>query len=503
MGCLSHMSARNPNIFFLARPYKDKMDAINYLNTSDMRTTDFEGKQWVDVSVEWQKLPDALKASSDKWARRLSKLRIPVSECRFTHTGDITKLSEPTTGGKKSVYVLMESWNDHVRVAMEKAQAKLKKKTEPTNNTNDEHHDNDDDDPAAASGEAMCEIPLTLDEHFVYNNVVLKLRAYGDKTPDDMYVNFEDAVNALAIRRDNVPSLIELNHALVDGEEIVVISYDMLITLICIKAKNFPVAKEMKRWITHVTHAAQYNTDQNPMRQAEFASRHASYKAKDYGLMRRPVLYLNEVCSAHKAYDTYPDQIKDALPEDANMAEYSVFKGGFSLNELERIGDVRSDLKVLFPGCDPRPVHSTEFPSATKEQLEHEEGVAFWHDFDAQRIRNIKLRGRQYTELLILNHSDVLLAKTNMNTQSHLFVRSQLDARDQRALEAETRVKELEQEKLFFDLRMAAMQEKQDALEIARTSLQSEVDTTRRGALTVMPKEAAAIASAFWGMCAT
>jgi hypothetical protein len=79
-----------------------------------MQTVSFEDTEWVDLNSEWPKLPAPLKAVSDKWVRKLSKLRLPPLQCRFTVLGDITTPLEDGVKCKKSVFCPAGTWEERI-----------------------------------------------------------------------------------------------------------------------------------------------------------------------------------------------------------------------------------------------------------------------------------------------------------------------------------------------------------------------------------------------------
>lgn len=242
-----------------------------------------------------------------------------------------------------------------------------------------------------------------------------------------------------------------------------------------------------------MTHALQFKSGERATSQTEFATRHIDYRAATYGLSHHPALYLVEVCSARMARDMYEEHIDAAIPEGSNIDEFCLCKGGYTLDQAVRIAGIQGKLKSMFPGCDPRPVHLSEFPSADKETMLSEETMVFGDDFEPRRVKGIKLRGREYTEMIVMNSTDVQMAKNSMDSRARQYTRDQLDSASRRVSDANERVRALEMDKLISDMRLEALVEK-------NTALQSEVATTRKAALTVMPKEAAAIASTFWGV---
>ena len=182
--------------------------------------------------------------------------------------------------------------------------------------------------------------------------------------------------------------------------------------------------------------------------------------------------------SYHKI-ELFPEQIASAMPDGANIDEFVVCKPGMTLDEAERIGANRTELKKIFPGCDPRPVHTAEFPAVTKKDLQSFERQAFAQEFESQRIEGLVFNGEEKTELYLLDCDDIQTAKNNMNACAHRYIRSAIEG-------ANSAAKAHYVEQIKYEQRIA--------------SLKDELTSTRNAALQVMPVEAAKVLSTLWGI---
>ena len=468
------------------------MDATTIL--SKVHTVDFEGEKWVDAAVEWPKLPGNLQAASDKWARRFSKLRMATTRCRYAKFGNIDAvLDDPSVSCKKSVFVPWGTWKECICTAVDKSNAKSPSTahTPPPGVTSGPRSKPE----AQISGEhelRLDSVDLCVAEKFVYDGHVLPIRAYGVRTPEGFYLNYDDVTNAIAVRQDNMPDVIEIHTAHIGFEITKVISFDMLITLICLKAKTFPVAKQLKRWVVHVTFNAQLGNGQRVEPQVAFAMREGKFSRGMYGITEpdREVLYLLEVCSGMLAMSLFPDQVRDALPTGTAIENCFVAKPGFTLDEKDRVGSNRTRLKKIFPGCDPRPIHSAEFPGISAKGLGDLETSVFDQEFEGQRIEGIIHNGEEQRELYLFECIDAQTAKNSMNLHSHRYVRSAIASAESSARQHEVNRIKLEQQ--VTDVREASIRREEE--------LKQEIVSVRTAALQVMPPETAKIISTFWGI---
>ena len=230
-----------------------------------------------------------------------------------------------------------------------------------------------------------------------------------------------------------------------------------------------------------VTFNAQFGDGSMAMPQAAFAAGGKKFTREAYGMTEpeREALYVLEVCSGAHALDLYPDQISAALPPGRNINEFFVAKPGCTLDEKERIGSNRTKLGEIFPGCDPRPIHSAAFPGITKKHVRELETSVFKQEFGSQRIAGIVHKEEEQAELYLFECSDAQTAKNGMNLASYRYIRSVVASANAAA-----------------DAHKEAMLK----LEQKVADLQDELVITRKAALQVMPPETAKVVSTFWRM---
>lgn len=479
------------------------LDATTVL--ANMRNVTHEGANYIDVAVEYPLLPKALKSASDKWSSRFSKLRLPSNNCIYTKFGNFNEPIDKSLPSKKSVLVPVDQWRSAIMAAVEKANKKIQKHTAasnvaptPTSTPIPTHTPPSLSRPTDESvsrevpqGEASTEAttePMHLDqiqlgvtEAFVYESRTLPIRAYGERKPDMFFLNFDDVMDAIAVRTDLLPEVIDVQKVLVNNNLVKVLSYDMLITLICLKAKNFPVATCLKRWIVHVTFHAQYGEARKVESQGVVSMRDGKFTREMYGLTEtgREVLYMLDVCPGAYAMELYPEQVRAALPPGKKIDDFFVCKPGFTLDERNRISSNRTKLRKIFPKCDPRPIHSSEFPGISSKDLREMETTVFVQEFESQRIEGIVLNEEEQMEVYLFERADAQTAKNSMNMQSHRYIRAAIELAKQQA-------KDHEVEKIRMKQRIHDME--------------SELSSVRKAALQVMPPETAKIVSTFWGM---
>jgi hypothetical protein len=242
----------------------------------------------------------------------------------------------------------------------------------------------------------LSELALDQEEMFKFD---------GERTPDKFFVSFKDFHLAIGLSRVfEVPECIIVTSAMVDGVPAKLLAYDQMITLICLKANKNAVARELRRWMTAVIFAAQHGGARDVPTQAEFASRDADFLASTYfdDAHKTPINYIMDVCSVTEFEKEYPNKALRLVPAGRSVHDFRACKIG-SGDGKDRPGSVRRELLQLVPGCDPRPVAMERFPEATRVQLESEYELEMHEEFEDQRVRDIKLNNRQYTEMFILD----------------------------------------------------------------------------------------------------
>jgi hypothetical protein len=498
--------------------------------------TTFEGGEWVNVSVEWHRLPRCIQASSDRWLKRFAMLKIPLALVRFTEVDNIVAKLDVAPGGvKRTPWVLEDDWRRHVNTAYVRKvrlghatvsdctpqssndvsnDASTSATTDTGTNTSTGHPGNTilDLDP----------IMLTHAEKFTHNGQVLRMNMYGERTPDGLFTNITDILHAIGVRSDNIPTFVVIQRARVNGEEIRVVSFEMLITLICSTANAYEIAAALRRWITAVVVATQFGGEA-PVTQAVFATRSSKgYASKFYGFPnsqeKYACLYMLEACSGRLASELYPEQISAVLPEGRNIDEFCVVKRGSSIDGRTRTSDNRTALKRIFPGSDPLPVHTSGFPEISEADILDMETSVFVDEFEHRRIAGIRYRDSECKELYLFDHLDIHAARLSMDGHARQYVkqtitsakdeaavaRSDADQKDRACdiIRERLACRERELERSDHDLiesrqRCAALEKDVHA---SREMARAELSHTRKAALSTMPAESAKIAAVFWGV---
>ena len=449
---------------------------------------------------------------------------------RFTSVDNIAvQLNSAVGGVKRTAWVLMGDWKRHVNAAFAR---KVRLGHASYGASNDADASTNADAGANASPEHQDEttlelepIPLTHEEKFVHNGQVLQIAMYGARTPDGLFVSITDVIHIIGVRSGHIPKFVTLRCACVSGEEVKVVSFEMLITLICATAHNYEVAAALRKWITAIVVAVQFSTE-TPVNQAVFAIRSSKgYSSKFYGFPnsreKHACLYLIEACPGRLALDLYPEQVSAVLPTGRNIDEFCVAKPGSSIDGRTRTSDNRTVLKKIFPGSDPLPVHTSAFPEISESEIVLMEKSAFVDDFEHRRIEGIRYRDGDYTELYLFDQLDIHAARISMDGHAGQYVREAIVAAKNDAVRARTdadqkghtcdilqerlacRDRELtrsERENTQTHQRCIALEKEVSASrEVART----ELTHTRRAALSTMPAESAKIAAVFWGVSET
>lgn len=505
-------------------------------SANDMEVTSFQGVEYVDAAILWRHLPASLKSTSDKWTARLKTLKISPQSCRFTPTGNISELAT-SKAGRKSVYVPKHIWTSNTQRGTPSAAATLPgTRTESAQpprevqqvppeqgleEATDEASTSDDASTSALAPEsppndeviAVSELTLAQDEMLVYEGVVLNVRVYGQRVPDKFFVDFNDFHKAIGLTQTReVPDSITVSKIVVEGQTISALAYDEMITLICLKANKNAVARELRKWMTAVIFAAQHGGAQDVPTQAEFASRDVAFRASTYfdDAHKTPINYIMDVCSVLDFDHEFPNKALPLVPAGRNVHDFRACKIGCG-DGKDRPGSVRRELVQLIPGCDPRPVAIERFPEATREQLESTYESEMHEEFEEQRVRDIKLNGRQYTEVFILDLTMLEHARKKLGRLADEHRRKLLqDARQETQLAKDslsaivTQMNEIRSDLKVRDETMRNREETIRHLESTNkdktdrtVQLEREVHSLKGALMSALPKKCADIMSGF------
>ena len=515
----------------------------------NLRTATFGGDVWVNASVEWHNLPDCVKSSSEKWRKRLGVLKLPYALCRFTDLDNIeSELENPAKGGKRTTWVKLEDWRTYVQIAYDRKVRLGHATAIPSVNHASGQHSGQvgQSGQVALEGEAptsnsagrnggqdqiidLDQIVLTHEEMFVYNGRGLNLTMYGERTPEGLFVNVMDAINIIGLRNDSIPPFVTVQNARANNETIRVVSFEMLITLICATANGYEVASALRKWITAVVVTSQFSSEA-PVKQAVFATRgNKGYASKFYGFPdsreKYACLYMIEACAGQAALDQYPEQIAAILPSDRSIDEFCVVKRGSSIDGRTRTLDNRTTLKKIFPGSDPLPIHTSAFPQISEHDIVVMENSVFADEFDHRRIEGIRHRDGEYTELYLFDHLDIHNARLAMDSHACHYVKdtivaakdaatlakSEADTKDRecdilkerlsgRDRELERSGHELERSERDLEIVRQRCTALENEVHVAREAARAELSHTRKAAISTMPADTAKIAAVFWGV---
>ena len=216
-----------------------------------LQTTHFQGCEWVNLNDEWPRLPDCVKARSEKWRKRLDMLRIPHGLMRLTVIGDITKeLEDATKGGRRSAWLPADAWKDHVDAAMDRHIENAQLQQMLIRVSQNEMPDVNDPSPTRTlrleDVGTLTSVPLDPGERFTYEDVVLPMRLYGTRNPHLIYVNIDDVLEAVGFTLDHVPEFIILNKCTVSTSCVWVVSYEMMIATTCTIAPGSDIAAHLR-----------------------------------------------------------------------------------------------------------------------------------------------------------------------------------------------------------------------------------------------------------------
>ena len=304
--------------------------------------------------------------------------------------------------------------------------------------------------------------PIVMDEseHFSFHDRLIEIRAYGERTPSDLYVNAGDVKTALGINYHPLPHDIEVTCATLPcGKEIDVLSYGEQMALMSAYRKKSEVAFHIVTWVNRLAFAAQYGRAdvrekiedavdaQFSIVQGDRSDAHFSMRVGYYN-------YLLEVCSLSQLLELFPSAggILDRLPEHADPSEYTVVKYG--MGKADRPRAVVKELRRIFPGCNPVIVHTVRFPGATEQDAIDRE-TEWKVDFHDVNIKGVTHRRSSYTELFAVDadsskrgvrRMDEMLENHNeQREQAMIADKAALDEANLRAREADFKAELLEQ----------------------------------------------------------
>ena len=403
----------------------------------------FGGREWVDATIEYFKLPPSLQISDNKWDRRLRALgiRYILPDVRSTARGNIADL---VNGGRaqKSKYVVKSVWDAAV------AQAHRRMDEEAQSNQNDQADgdatrtvNNGDNQglvamslatasepqalanfptPDASTGprqpqiqddvaRSVVPIPLTHNECFHHNGQRMNIRVYGERTVDGLLLNARDVCESIGFRYQDMPDRIPVETVDVCGSLTQTVSWEAFIFLVFLKADGHIVANEIKRWIVDTVFAVQFQGGAHVASQAEYASRTSRFSSATYtGALSRDdfIIYAIDAFSAQALEDKYPGAVVAIAGDRIDTSR--IIKIG--IGKRERVQATRSDLNQILPGHDPRPILVLKVRGvADTDELKVLFEDAIFEEFADHRIGHdgrmsvMGPRNRNYTEMVVVD----------------------------------------------------------------------------------------------------
>ena len=349
----------------------------------------FRGREWVDATVEYFKLPPSVQISGNKWDRRLRALGIHciLPDVRSTAKGNIAVVVD-SGRAQKSKYVAKSVWDAAVARAHrrmdEEAQSNqndqadgdatmtmnngdnqglvamsLAVASEPQAPANfptpdastDPRHPQIQDDVARS----VVPIPLTHNECFHHNGQRMHIRVYGERTVGGLLLDARDVCASIVFRYEDMPDRVPVKTVDVRGSLTQTLSWEAFILLVFLKADGHIVANEIKRWIVNTVFAVQFQGGAHVASQAEYASRATKFSFATYtSTLSRDdlIIYAIDAFPAQALEDKYPGSVTTIAGDSINTSR--IIKIG--IGKRERIQATRGDLNKILPGHDPRPI---------------------------------------------------------------------------------------------------------------------------------------------------
>ena len=345
-----------------------------------METVTFDGQVFVRASTAYFDLPEELQIEADRWPRRLDSLRIKstLPNVRSCKINDITTLEARPV--RKSIYVLKTLWDAAVERARREGLVhvgprgrpstttsfiQLPASVMPANGVESAHADASEDtgSPSNARGGEEADtgaptsaqaprednmsapipsrrIPVHPDQVFTFEGQAMQIDLYGWSAHDKLLMNFNQVAAAIGFRTGDAPELISklLVRLQVDDEIILALPFYGFIHLTYLKKEKYPVANHICEWMTQTLFSIQYEGGRNAAPQNRFSDRDKDYSAMDYGINgdARQGIYIEGVCSAEYAAQCFPEAIANALPEGANIADFTLCTPGETDNFRRR-----------------------------------------------------------------------------------------------------------------------------------------------------------------------
>ena len=374
-------------------------------------TVVFEGREWVDASIEYFTLPIDLQISESKWDRRLRGLGIRdiLPDVRSTVKGDIADL-EVAIRAPKSKYVVKSVWAAAVAESMRRMHEQARSARQGPDGRDagsNEPQIQNDVAPESMAPLSVVPIPLAHNECFHHNGQQMHIKVYGERTVGGILLDARDVCASIGFRNEDMPDRVPVKSVAVCGSLVQTLSWEAFILLVFLKANGHEVAAEIKRWIVDTVFAVQFQGGAQVSTQAEYASRATKYSPATYtGALISDdfIIYAFDAFAAQALEDEYPGAV--ALITGDRIDTSRIIKIG--IGKRERIQATRGDLNKILPGHDPRPILVLKVRGvANTDELKALFEVPLFEEFADYRIGHdgrtpiTGPRNNSYTEMVV------------------------------------------------------------------------------------------------------
>lgn len=501
-----------------------------------VEVTHFEGREWINATEEYFRLPPRFVLSTDKWERRLKHIHIAYArpDVRTTKRGNIA-VEEEMPRVRKDVYVVKTVWDAAMRKCQEQgphARRSARVVADPVAPVNtpdceaegdqpeddggapDQAASEDETDDATGAGTLTLQrITLNHGEYFVHDGHRYDIKMYGERTADGLYLDARDVAACINMRFTNMPSSILVKDALVDGESILALPWFAFLHLAFLKAASHPVAKAIGTWVSDTMFMVQYEGGVGVATQAEFASRRCRYSLETYiGHLDAgdQIIYAIDALPAGALESAYPGTVAP-LVADRDLASKRIIKMG--CGKRERIGAVRADLNKILPGHDPRPIFVVRVPSVSDRELEDNFEKALHMEFADVRIGcdgRASIPGPRhdaYTELFLIDADMKELAHRKASSLVDRHIRVLSEASDKVLRDTRSELSELVEVRMDNRVKETKIQHLETALGKSETALEKSETALRKSdeecmrlkdtIAQLLPRKMSALKSAF------
>jgi hypothetical protein len=494
----------------------------------------YNDQEWIDAVVEYPRLPDSITISVERWDRKLRHMGITqvLPECRATKRNDITILDD--SRARKSIYIVKAVWDAAVARKMAIVDANAVHEASVTNVLKtdtfmDNGHDSDQEsdasqdvfvtdhsggvDAATASTSTPDKDaqndPTTLEpveisdnECFVFNDQRMHIKVYGERTAEGLYLDAHDVATAMNFREDNMPTSIKVMHVKINGSPRVrILPWFAFLHLAFLKRDSYPAARAISTWVSKTMFNIQYEKGLTAVPQATFASRNRPFRPGTYlEDTDTKIVYGIDFCSASDLEDAYPGTVLPLIPAGRSIHDFRGTKLG--CGKKDRLSSVRSNLKQILPGCDPRPFMTERIPHVTDNELQTAFEAPLHDEYSDQRVGyeahqlQIKRNGEKYTEVFILDIDMKEDVCRKANRMAYLHQDALRLKASTEASEAQASLAGLAEARMECRIKDTQISCLETSLQKSETSLQKrdrEIDLLKQSIARLMPKKMASV----------